>query len=202
MHRAAVLLTSVTKHTCHGCIVMQILELADQDVDVTGVVGEGMRMQLFEQHVNQQLSSGTGNVDPEELMQRIPEKLQIDVEKAKKRVSSRAQDKMRPMLVQALAFQRTNDHSAAVKYMHNLVSCARLHSDASSSLKWDNKKELSDMYGLFCTSAQDAGERSELGSLFGLSEDEQQSLQKAADSGELATGKNMATQKRENESFF
>jgi hypothetical protein len=185
---------------------VQVLELADQDVDVSSFVGEGMSMQLYEQHITEQLSNGVGAIDTERLLQGIPEQLQIDAKKARSRAEYLAKNKVRPTLVQALAYQRTKDNHAAVKYMRNLMACARVDAGAAKGVKWDSKKELLDLYGLFCSSSKDDSERGELGGVLRLSAEEQSDMRAAVDSGAYEEGGGGMARAggsgREPESFF
>ena len=181
---------------------VQVLELVEQDIDITGIIGENSRMQLYEKHIAEQLSSGAGTVDAAELTATLPSQLQLDGAKAKRKAQDLAKGKVRPTLVQAMAYHRTKDHGNAVKYMNNLLACVRVNDGAAEGLKWDSRKELIDMYGLFCTGNVDEQVRGEMASALAITEEEQASMHEAVDSGVFDLGGAQASSEREAESFF
>jgi hypothetical protein len=82
-------------------VLPQVLELKEQDVDVATVLADNMRMQLYEGHVAEVLSSGAGpSVDAERLLHTLPQDLKIDVAKAAGKAREAAKGKARSVLVQ------------------------------------------------------------------------------------------------------
>lgn len=80
---------------------VQVLELKEQDVDVDSVLAENMRMQLYETHVAEVLSSGAGHaVDTERLLQGLPSDLKLDVKIASAKAKQTAKGKTRSTMVQ------------------------------------------------------------------------------------------------------
>ena len=186
--------------SCGECV--QVLELVDQDADVASVLGHGARMKLYEDHVAKELSSGVGTIDAEALVGELPAKLQLDAKAAKEAAGKIAKDKARPTFVQSMAGYRTKDHTAAVKNLKNLLACARVRAPDEGVVKWDAKKEVGDMYGLFCTEVKDAAARTEMAELLRVGQEERTSLQEAADSGTFSAGAAIKSGDRQNESFF
>lgn len=181
---------------------MQVLELVDQDADVGSVLGHGARLKLYEEHIAKQLSAGVGTIDAEQLLTELPARLQLDSKAAKEAAQSIAKDKARPTFVQSMAGYRTKDHASAMKNLKNLLACARVRTPDEATVKWDAKKEVGDMYGLFCTEVKDAGAREEMAELLRVSAEERASLQEAADAGTFSAGAAIKAGGRQNESFF
>jgi hypothetical protein len=180
----------------------QVLEMADQDVDIASIIGENSRMQLYEQHVAEQLASGSGTVDAHTLIDTLPERLQIDASKAKRKAQELAKGKVRPTLTQAIAHYRKKEHGNAVKYLNNLLACVRVNEDAGKGLQWNSRKELVDVYGLFCSGQTDEQVRSEMATALGLSDEEQTQMLEAVASGAFESDGAVAREEREPESFF
>ena len=164
------------------------MELVDQDVDVSGIMSETSRQRLYNQHVTEQLSNGVGTINANTLLYEMPGKLTIDAEAARKAALQAAVDKARPTLVQAAAFQRTKEPHKAAQYMNNLLACARVNENATTGLQWSNKSELLDLYGLFCCQHQDHEVRGEMARALSLTQDEQQSILDAVESGQFRGG--------------
>ena len=85
---------------------MQVLELKEQDVDVDTVLADNMRMQLYEAHIAEVLTSGAGHaVDVERLLQGLPSDLKLDVPKAASKAKDAAKGKTRSVMVQVRKFR-------------------------------------------------------------------------------------------------
>jgi hypothetical protein len=187
----------------HDMVGMQVLELVDQDADVSAVLNPSARMQLYQDHVSKQLGTGIGTVDVERLLETLPAQLELDAKAAKKSATTLAKDKGRPTLVQAFAAYRTKDHSLAVKYLNNLLACARVNPEVAKAVKWGSRKEIADVYGLFCSAQEHADVRKEMGDLLQLDEEEQTGMQEAVDSGSFGASASVASSDaHKRESFF
>jgi hypothetical protein len=182
---------------------MQVLELVEQDADISAVLNASARMQLYQDHVSKQLGTGIGTVDVNRLLETLPAQLELDAKAAQKSATTLAKDKARPTLVQAFAAYRTKDNSLAVKYLNNLLACARVNPEAGSVVKWGSRKEIADVYGLFCAAQKDVGVRKEMGDLLQLDEEEQTDMQQAVDSGNFGAAASVASNdSQKKESFF
>lgn len=137
------------------------MELKEQDIDVSSVLAENMRAQLYDSHIADVLSRGDGGaVDAQALLRTLPEDLKLDAGKAAARAAETARGKARSVMVQAFAYYRTRDYDAAVKYVNNLLACAAVCAEQGKALgddvKWDAKEEILDLFGLYCD--REAGE--------------------------------------------
>lgn len=84
-----------------GFLGVQVLELKEQDVDVDTVLADNMRMQLYEAHIAEVLTSGGGHtVDVERLLQGLPSDLKLDVARAASKAKEAAKGKTRSVMVQ------------------------------------------------------------------------------------------------------
>jgi hypothetical protein len=185
-------------------LFVQVLQLVEQDVDISSVVNESMRMNLYQQHVVDTLSSGVGTVDAAKLLFGLPSELKLNAKAAQTMAVSLAKRKARSTLVQAFAFYRTKDYQQVVKYLSNLMACARLSDTVATEVKWDSKQELLDVYSLFCTSSKDSEVRDEMGRVLGIETADQLAMQQAVDSGEFGSSAkaSVGSGDKEPESFF
>lgn len=171
----------------------QVLELKEQDIDVSSVLAENMRAQLYDSHVSDVLSRGDGAaVDVGALLRTLPEDLGLDAGKAAARAVDTARGKARSVMVQAFAYYRTRDFDAAVKYMRNLLACVAVAEEGGKALgedvKWDAKEEILDLYGLFCDREGDAEVRTRAAGVLQLEEAEAQGIVEAVDAGTFQQG--------------
>lgn len=80
---------------------VQVLELKEQDVDVDTVLADNMRMQLYEAHIAEVLTSGSGHaVDVQRLLEGLPSDLKLDVARAASKAKEAAKGKTRSVMVQ------------------------------------------------------------------------------------------------------
>jgi hypothetical protein len=162
---------------------MQVLGMADEDVPIETILPDSLRMQLYERHIEQVLAGGEGTIDAAALTGPIPMQLKLDAAAAARRARDIAKGKARGCLVQALAYYRTRDFDAAVKYMNNLIACERLSGGLADALKWDAREELLDSFGLYCERNHEEERLREMGAVLGLSEAEQDRVREAVASG-------------------
>ena len=172
---------------------MQVLELKEQDIDVSAVLAENMRAQLYDTHVAEVLSRGDGGtVDAEALLRKLPADLDLDAGKAAARAVETARGKARSVMVQAFAYYRTRDYDAAVKYTNNLLACAAVSAEGGKALgedvKWDAKEEILDLYGLYCEREGDEGARTRAADVLQLEAEEAKGIAEAVDNGSFQQG--------------
>lgn len=172
---------------------MQVLELQEQDIDVSTVLADNMRGQLYDTHVADVLSRGDGAaVDADALLRTLPADLKLDVDKTAARAVDVARGKARSVMVQAFAYYRTRDYDSAIKYVNNLLACAAVAEAGGKALeddvKWDAKEEILDLFGLFCDREADAGARSRAAGVLQLAEAEAAGIAEAVDNGSFQQG--------------
>lgn len=97
--------------------INQIRELKEASVDLDSMISENLRENLFKKTVDEIFSSGTGEFDEEEVYEKIPADLNINVEKAKRVVNELAQSRLSNSLIQAVALLRQRKHPGVVRIL-------------------------------------------------------------------------------------
>lgn len=99
--------------------IKEIRELKENGVDVDTMISGSLRENLFKKTIDDIFSSGTGEFDEEEVYEKIPKDLNINVDKAKQVVHELAQTRLSNSLVQAVALlrQRNNQGVVSVAYL-------------------------------------------------------------------------------------
>lgn len=86
--------------------VKQMRELKEVGIDVSSMISERLREEIFKKTVNELFSLGTGEFDEVEVYEKIPSDLGIHVEKAKEAVHELAKNRLSESLIQAVALLR------------------------------------------------------------------------------------------------
>jgi hypothetical protein len=92
----------------------QIRELKEASIDFNSMVSEKLRENLYKKTVDEIFSSGTGEFDEEEVYEKIPVDLNINVEKAKGVVHELARSRLSNSLIQAVALLRQRNQQGVV----------------------------------------------------------------------------------------
>jgi hypothetical protein len=173
---------------------MQLLEMAEEDVPIENIVNDALRVQLYERHVDDALRSGAGTIDAEHILATIPAALKLNVASISRQAREAAKSKARSSLVQALAYYRTRDYDAAVKYLNNLMACSRLSGGLGDAANWDAKDEVLDAFGLYCERVEDADIVAEMGAVLGLEEADQARVRASVAAGESSSDREQKVQ--------
>lgn len=103
--------------------IKQIRELKVSGFDLESVITESLRENLFKKTVDEIFSSGTGEFDEEEVYEKIPSDLKINVEKAREVVDRVARTRISNSLVQAVSSLRQRNHQGVVRFNFCDVLC-------------------------------------------------------------------------------
>lgn len=127
--------------------IKEIRELREAGVELDTMISESLRENLFKKTVDSIFSSGTGEFDEEEVYEKIPKDLNINVEKAKRVVHDLAQSRLSNSLIQAVALLRQRNHTGVVSSLNDLLACDK--AVPSTSLTWEVPEELADLYVIY-----------------------------------------------------
>lgn len=94
--------------------IKQIRELKQSSVNLENMISESLRESLFKKTVDEIFSSGTGEFDEEEVYEKIPADLNINVEKARGVVLELAQSRLSNSLIQAVSLLRQRNRQGVV----------------------------------------------------------------------------------------
>ncbi|KAB5530216.1 hypothetical protein DKX38_020297 [Salix brachista] len=122
----------------------QIRELKEASIDFNSMISENLRENLYKKTVDEIFSSGTGEFDEEEVYEKIPEDLNINLEKAKGVVHELARSRLSNSLVQAVALLRQRNQQGVVSTLNDLLACDK--AVPSEPLTWEVPEELADLY--------------------------------------------------------
>ncbi|KAL9251913.1 TIC110, chloroplastic-like protein [Drosera capensis] len=124
--------------------IKKIRELKQSGVDVASMLPVGVREHLFRKSLDEIFSSGTGEVDVQELYETIPSYLSIDTDKAKAVVHERARARLTSLQIQALALLRQGNTAKLVSTLNDILACDE--ASPAEPFSWDVPQELSDLY--------------------------------------------------------
>eukprot|EP00897_Mesotaenium_endlicherianum_P003286 jgi/Mesen1/2986/ME000176S02024 len=128
--------------------VDDIRELKASGVDITAMVNNTVRTNLYKRLVEKALSTGTGDFSRAEVLDKLPEDLGLDREKMGAVVSELARERLKGGLVQAVSLLRQRKSEQVVETMYNMLACDKAER-SPEPLAWAVKEELFDLYGLF-----------------------------------------------------
>lgn len=94
--------------------IKQIRELKQSSVDLESMISETLRESLFKKTVDEIFSSGTGEFDEEEVYEKIPADLHINVNKARGVVLELAKSRLSNSLIQAVSLLRQRNPQGVV----------------------------------------------------------------------------------------
>ncbi|KAK9126786.1 hypothetical protein Scep_015632 [Stephania cephalantha] len=148
--------------------INEIRRLKEANVDVSTMISEGLRENLFKKTVDDIFSSGTGDFDEEQVYEKIPADLSINPEKAKGVVHELAKTRLSNSLIQA------------VSSLNDLLACDK--AVPANPLSWEVPEELSDLFAIYMKSNPSSLEKlSRLQYLLGISDSTAAALRDAGD---------------------
>lgn len=145
----------------------QIREFKEANVDLD-IIAVNLRESLFKKTVDDIFSSGTGEFDEEEVYQKMPADLNINVEKAKGVVHELARTRLANSLIQAVALLRQRNRAGVISTLNDLLACDK--AVPAEPLSWDVPEELEDLYALYAHSQPTPEKSTRLRYLLGISE--------------------------------
>ncbi|XP_059659856.1 protein TIC110, chloroplastic isoform X2 [Cornus florida] len=156
--------------------IKEIRELKEAGVvDLDSMISEGLRENLFKKTVDEIFSSGTGEFDEEEVYQKIPQDLKINVEKSKRVVHELARSRLSNSLIQAVALLRQRNHAGVVSSLNDCLSCDK--AVPSQPLSWEVAEELYDLFLIYTKSNPAPEKLSRLQYLLDISDSTAETLQ-------------------------
>ncbi|KAL5582894.1 hypothetical protein UlMin_015336 [Ulmus minor] len=159
--------------------IKQIRELKEASVDLDNMISESLRENLFKKTVDEIFSSGTGEFDEEEVYEKIPADLNINVEKAKGVVHELAQSRLSNSLIQAVSLLRQRNRQGVVSSLNDLLACDK--AVPAKQLSWEVPEELADLYTIYVKSEPAPEKLSRLQYLLGISDSTAATLQEMGD---------------------
>ncbi|XP_050218025.1 protein TIC110, chloroplastic [Mercurialis annua] len=148
--------------------IQQIRELKEANVDLDNMISERLRENLFKKTVDEIFSSGTGEFDKEEVFEKIPADLKINVEKAKGVIDALAKARLSNSLIQAVALLRQRNHKGVVSTLNDLLACDK--AVPSEPLTWEVPEELADLFTIYMKNEPAPEKLSRLQQLLGISD--------------------------------
>ncbi|KAG8371546.1 hypothetical protein BUALT_Bualt13G0099100 [Buddleja alternifolia] len=161
--------------------IKEIRELKENGVDVDNMVSGSLRENLFKKTVDDIFSSGTGEFDEEEVFQKIPKDLNIDLDKAKGVIHELARVRLSNALVQAVALLRQRDHVGVVNSLNDLLACDK--AVPSTPLSWEVPEELADLFLVYLKSNPAAEKLARVQYLLNISDSTAEALRGMKDRG-------------------
>ncbi|KAK9127298.1 hypothetical protein Syun_016095 [Stephania yunnanensis] len=160
--------------------INEIRRLKEANVDVSTMISEGLRENLFKKTVDDIFSSGTGDFDEEQVYEKIPADLSINPEKAKGVVHELAKTRLSNSLIQAVALLRQRNRAGVVSSLNDLLACDK--AVPANPLSWEVLEELSDLFAIYMKSNPSSLEKlSRLQYLLGISDSTAAALRDAGD---------------------
>merc|ERR1711976_759473 len=110
-----------------------------------------------------------------------PNTLKLDISKVYRIVEEIVSEKMRPTLVQAIAFYRQRKKYEAMKAIHNLASQYRA---IPQKISWEQKGEIKELYTMYHNISKSKELNSDVAEVLGITSDDILELEKTRDSKE------------------
>lgn len=164
--------------------IEEVKELREAGVDVDSMISAETRQRLFKKILDAVFSSGTGEFNEEDLYERFPSDLGLDLQKIKPLVQEFAKERLRNSLVQAVALLRQKKRDEAVSSLYDLLACDK--AAPSEPLSWSVQEELSDLFCLFYKSSPPSEKVSRLQFLLGINDKTASTLKEMVESGKFS----------------
>lgn len=161
--------------------IKEIRELKENGVDVDTMISGSLRENLFKKTIDGIFSSGTGEFDEEEVYEKIPKDLNINVDKAKQVVHELAQTRLSNSLIQAVALLRQRNNQGVVNSLNDLLACDK--AVPSTPLSWEVQEELADLFLVYLKSDQAPEKVARVQYLLNISDSTAEALRAVKDKG-------------------
>ncbi|XP_031483348.1 protein TIC110, chloroplastic [Nymphaea colorata] len=148
--------------------IKQVRELKEANVDLDSMISLHLRENLFKKTVDEIFSSGTGEFDDEEVYEKIPADLGIDVDKSRGVVHELAKNRLSNSLLQAVALLRQKNQAGVVSSLNDMLACDK--AVPSEPLPWSVPEELADLFCIYLHSEAPEDKVSRLQYLLGISD--------------------------------
>ncbi|XP_004296031.1 PREDICTED: protein TIC110, chloroplastic-like [Fragaria vesca subsp. vesca] len=159
--------------------IKQIRELKQSSVDLESMISETLRESLFKKTVDEIFSSGTGEFDEEEVYEKIPADLHINVDKARGVVLELAKSRLSNSLIQAVSLLRQRNPQGVVSSLNDMLACDK--AVPAKPLSWDVPEELADLFAIYLKSDPAPEKLSRLQYLLGINDSMAASLREVGD---------------------
>ncbi|MCO5608125.1 hypothetical protein L7F22_062331 [Adiantum nelumboides] len=164
--------------------IEEVKGLREAGVDMDAMITADVREKLFKKLLDGVFSSGTGDFSEDDVYEKFPKDLGLDLSKAKVLVEQVAKEKLGNTLVQAVSLLRQKNREGAVASLNDLLACDKAFS--SDPLSWSVQEELSDLFCLFYKTSPPREKLSRLQYLLGLHDSTVSSLIQSVDSGKFS----------------
>ncbi|MCO5586529.1 hypothetical protein L7F22_040469 [Adiantum nelumboides] len=164
--------------------IEEVKGLREAGVDMDAMITADVREKLFKKLLDGVFSSGTGDFSEDDVYEKFPKDLGLDLSKAKALVEQVAKEKLGNTLVQAVSLLRQKNRDGAVASLNDLLACDKAFS--SDPLSWSVQEELSDLFCLFYKTSPPREKLSRLQYLLGLHDSTVSSLIQSVDSGKFS----------------
>lgn len=161
--------------------IKEIRELKENGVEVDTMISGSLRENLFKKTIDGIFSSGTGEFDEEEVYEKIPKDLNINVDKAKQVVHELAQTRLSNSLIQAVALLRQRNNQGVVNSLNDLLACDK--AVPSTPLSWEVQEELADLFLVYLKSDQAPEKVARVQYLLNISDSTAEALRAVKDKG-------------------
>lgn len=161
--------------------IKEIRELKENGVEVDTMISGSLRENLFKKTIDAIFSSGTGEFDEEEVYEKIPKDLNINVDKAKQVVHELAQTRLSNSLIQAVALLRQRNNQGVVNSLNDLLACDK--AVPSTPLSWEVQEELADLFLVYLKSDQAPEKVARVQYLLNISDSTAEALRAVKDKG-------------------
>eukprot|EP00798_Chlamydomonas_sp_ICE-L_P014703 gene14703-20743_t len=149
----------------------RVTKLHETGGNVENVMEETSRRNLFRKELERGISDGTGELQSEYILEKLPRVLVLDKRKVAMVLKELVGSRRRVLLVQAISQLRQKQRAAVVVSLNNLISCNRALPE-TETVPWTEPQELKDLFQAYCLQVEDASKRSVLQALFGYSDEQ------------------------------
>ncbi|KAH7443069.1 hypothetical protein KP509_02G017700 [Ceratopteris richardii] len=164
--------------------IEEVRSLREAGVDIDVMISADVREKLFKKILDGVFSSGTGDFSDEDLYEKYPKDLGLDLIQAKAMVQQVAKERVGNTLIQAVSLLRQKNLDGVVSSLNDMLACDKASS--SEPLSWSVQEELSDLFCVFYKSSPPPERVNRLQYLLGLDNDRVSTLLETVDSGRFS----------------
>lgn len=156
--------------------LMQVHATSPGSVEST--VEEGTRRNIFRRELEKRIADGSGDLDAEWMLKKVPEVLALPQRKVDMIVKELVASRKRMLLVQAVSQYRQKRTGEVLTTLNNLISATKALPEAGP-MAWTEKEEVKELFTLYCSKQPSADKREYLAGVMGISPEEAAALSAA-----------------------
>lgn len=180
--------------------IKKLMDMKESGVEIDSFTSPEYRRSLYQKEAEKAMSDGKGEFDSEYMLEQLPDDLVINKEQALRVVKEVAASKSKLLTVQAMSDLRMKKLDNVVQDVNNLMVCIKVgEAEANGAAKWERRDEVMDLFSVYYWKVKDAEKVDAVQKLFGVSDQEAESLKKVVDSGGLKWAEEV---QQEDEIFF